>query len=90
MRFTPAPWRVQRIYEQLAYIILAKGDGIEREIAQVHVSEANANLIAAAPEMYNFLSTLPWGQLTPEQLERLGPILGKARGFVVEEEKCGQ
>lgn len=42
--------------------------------------EEVARLIAASPAMYQFISTLPLGQLTPEQADAVIAILNQVEG----------
>ena len=88
-KWTPGPW-VQFIYDGLLSILPAGRPG---EVAQVWVedglpnAEANARLIAAAPELYAALSDLVYAiacnELMPESVSYLREAraaLAKARG----------
>lgn len=63
---TPGPWQVER-----EYVFAVQTNGQEITIAVIsgvehagHVSEANANLISAAPDMLSFIETVAQGHLT--------------------------
>lgn len=79
-KFTPGPW----IYDDIYGLILAKTNGAE--IAACHSGiEANARLIAAAPEM---LAALEWlypilkarSENAPDSLKKIKDLIAKARG----------
>lgn len=85
--FTPGPWNVgkdpadrTRIYGQIGRLAITKGGELNRDIA-------NANLIAAAPDMYEVLAEIleyDGGADSALQdkyvMERAWDALAKARG----------
>jgi hypothetical protein len=88
-KFTPAPWEVKQgkdykenltVYSSgdnnyhIAYITT---DGDSNYYIDDYIQRANAALIACAPEMYEMLEELLYGQVAPEDIEQL---LKKARG----------
>lgn len=82
-KFTPGPWRAlgRGVY---------KGDEDAKIVADTFYADANAALIAAAPEMYDLLKRIK-GMLQFCELEdkidadtehEIGALLAKARGEV--------
>ncbi len=53
-KFTPGPWEVIK-YGDSQYSIYNTGHGYEERYIPEDTDEANANLIAAAPDMYGAL-----------------------------------
>ena len=80
VKFTPGPWRI----EQYPSIHVRSCDG-ECVLAHDYITDADAHLIAAAPELYEALEELYDAidsavGLTPERLEKARQALRKARG----------
>ncbi len=97
-KFTPAPWKVRGDWQILDSNerLIAQFEPLNDELSNGNTPEsfANADLIAAAPEMYEMLSSIPDAQrkhygdgmglhiamiVLAEQVEQL---LAKARGEV--------
>lgn len=82
-RFTKAPWKVKKSPFLNDYIVTSCGDGSKITHAG---EEANAHLIAAAPEMYELLSVMELhastGSLAKiyDFLDEISATLKKARG----------
>ena len=49
-KFTPGEWEAEKIYDA-SWVVFAK----DLPVAECNSNEANARLIAAAPEMYRYL-----------------------------------
>lgn len=101
-KFTPGPWFIKpseaiRRYSSTRITILDTQDGQYQRrhvIAQVAKGngrgDANAALIAAAPEMYEFIrwirsvqgqcAIMKWRKFLPEILDKADEILHKAEG----------
>jgi hypothetical protein len=56
-KHTPGPWKAIKSADH-GYAITKAELNIERELAFVMLNEANAHLIAAAPEMYEALKAI--------------------------------
>lgn len=76
-KHTPGPWTLAQIHA-LAWVVTQKDNGIERDIATVTTSDANAHLIAAAPEMYAALRT--YGCSCFDCQRAIDEVLAKAEG----------
>lgn len=84
--FTPGPWMALPSVIDWQYVI-CNTDGYRVDVAHTYGLEetprrANANLIAAAPDMYAMLDILldDLENSFPEQAERIEILLAKARG----------
>lgn len=88
-KFTPGPWEMFHtkertgVCEKLANIAVTSGHDSNRDEGEVI---ANANLIAAAPEMYEALHALciaaatSDGVITDEMIENAQAAIAKAQG----------
>jgi len=81
-KFTPGPWRWNKdksvLFSRLnAAVVDSKED--EHVGAVVVVNNANANLIAAAPELYNALELLVNGFYEVDSLEQWEMWIDQAR-----------
>lgn len=94
-QFTPGPWQKvtsRHIYSgdlPICNTTVLVGRNIEQEREFKNIAEANARLIASAPEMYAMLSRLhielmPNDEggvdVPPEMVVEIGNLLKKARG----------
>lgn len=81
IKYTPGPWRVEARTNAHFSIIPTEGGGYQPEVAYAY-SEANARLIAAAPdqhaEMLRYLPVLERAEADPELWGRLTEGLGIA------------
>lgn len=84
MSHTPGPWSVQRQPRGVAFFIGSEGEPIAQ-----HVTESNANLIAAAPDLLNALREfLDWlasedsvdAEMPEDLLVKLQQAVKKAEG----------
>lgn len=64
-KFTPGPWRVigkkyveSTVSQLVASMVVLKGKDLKQEDENAAIAEANAHLIAAAPEMFEALERL--------------------------------
>ncbi len=83
-QFTPGPWAVTRPHGDLIYVEARHGGRVYTHIATFE-KEANAALVAAAPELYEIVA----GELANLEFNSLGngsraiemrKVLAKARG----------
>ena len=91
-KFTPGPWQWNEADDRWALYITGAQARLVVEISAVgEINEANANLIAAAPDLYAacdtalpVLTILESGSATPGQVEsairKLRAALARARG----------
>lgn len=88
-KFTKGPWEVDQQVNKINWILSAEDD-FNKAVAKVTqygssdvaIMNANAHLIAAAPEMYDVLSTIENDDGTiPKWLwDKIQLVLAKARG----------
>lgn len=82
-KFTPGPWEISRYTNYIGYSISAPGAGCiaerwyasEREDAPI---EANAHLIAAAPEMYEALGAM----IADDAFAELCAVIGEEPNWI--------
>ena len=79
-RFTKGDWRVERFVNGKGFEIAFNDDG--EVIADYVYEESDAHLIAAAPEMYNYIShMINHDMINDHSVEKeLISLLAKARG----------
>lgn len=95
-KFTPGPWVAKRIEaENFIYNDIMSGASGEKIVEdQSCISDANAQLIAAAPELYEALEMVSgaltlgddgpdpgcWADLSSKEVQKIFDALAKARG----------
>ena len=92
-RHTPGPWDWTAFNHGLCTVTHDKGSGIENDcelIAQGYMGEANARLIAAAPDLLNalkgvqeafaHLKPLELGEIVEDALDAVDAVIAKAEG----------
>lgn len=89
-KFCPAPW-TYTVKDGVAYLgskgrrypwsdfatVIVRMDGDDEDSPE---GRGNLNLILAAPDMYEFIDSLPYGGLTDKQIVEKDRILAKALG----------
>lgn len=83
VKHTPGPWKYLE-NRNGSLDLLAKTDVIA---CQIHIKEANAHLIKAAPDLYSALEVMlgkaykqNWNDNYPEELEQAQAAIAKANG----------
>lgn len=98
-KFTPGPWKHTEALPRLVEARVARRNGRKIPVTVCHLGEGNgwckerkwnAFLIAAAPEMYEFIrwirsvqgqcAIMKWRKFLPEILDKADEILHKAEG----------
>src|SRR5690349_2091372 len=81
-RYTPGPWEISDTRGRGNNLLSIRAGlcGVARINATLH-ADANAHLIAAAPELYEIAQMyLDWGHLSPAQLEAKYPEWERTEG----------
>ena len=88
--FTPRPWTTKKIDDGVYDICRCGNDGIRTRVCRLHASqiqpehggtiEANARLIASAPDLLAALERLAHPMADDEDLDYARGIISKAKG----------
>lgn len=79
-KHTPGPWRYESTSgSNYARIFLSADEGADDNL-RGYCGEANARLIAAAPELLEYLQYAVWAHPELEKNEKLMAVIAKATG----------